>query len=109
MHGTQSTSETTNKIRAYLRIRDELLAVLTKAQEERSRRSPYGPDGWIQFERSTLHAAVNAERLARGCMSIPVDHVERVERLANGHVDYSRKFALYCAELVFKDVAAIEP
>jgi hypothetical protein len=28
----------------------------------------------------------------------------RVESRASGHSDYSHKFSLYCADLVFKDV-----
>lgn len=101
--------QVTDKIRTYLKVRDDLLAVLVEAQKERPRREPYGPDGWILFERLALHAAVNAERRTRGLTPVSIAHVERVERAASGHIDYSRQFALYCAELVFKDIDAIEP
>ena len=41
------------------------------------------------------------ERIAEkiGQPSVTVREVLRVERGASGHVDYQRKFALYCAEL----------
>jgi hypothetical protein len=84
---------------------DEILA---KAMKERGDRQEFIPDphdthqnpAWVLFERQTMHDTVNAERQARGLQPIPISAVVRVERCASGHVDYQRKFALYCAELV---------
>jgi len=78
-------------------LRDRFLAVLTKAQEHRPLRTV---DAWIVFERTTMWKTVNTERKHRGLAAIDIADVERVERLAVGHSDYSSKFALYCAELV---------
>ncbi|MBH0243106.1 hypothetical protein I3W98_10120 [Streptomyces cavourensis] len=85
-----------------------LLAVLTAAQEQRDQRAHLvdGPDGpeceWAVFERSTMHQGVNDIRAERDLPPIPLEAVIRVERLAIGHSDYSRKFAFYCAELAAK-------
>jgi hypothetical protein len=85
-------------------LRDHFLAKLAKAQEQRSQRAD-----WIEFERSVMFEAVNNERQARGLPPISLTDVMRVERMATGHVDYSSKFALYCAELVFVSVERIYP
>lgn len=82
------------------------LDVLTAAQKERPLRQdliklPDGSEecGWVAFERETMHRAVNDVRAENGLDEIPIEPVLRAERLAVGHVDYSEKFALYCAEL----------
>ena len=51
---------------------------------------------WIVREREFMHQQVN---------------IERVESMACGHSDYTRKFAIYCAELVLlvDDVRSIKP
>lgn len=79
---------------------------LIAAQEERPRRDdlvklPDGAEecGWVAFERETMHRTVNQVRAENGMDLIPIERVERVERLAEGHSDYTFKFALYCAEL----------
>jgi len=74
----------------------QMLAVLERAQE---RRSEVADLSWIEYERAAMHAAVNAERTRRGLPAVTMDAIARVESNACGHVDYSRKFALYCAEL----------
>jgi hypothetical protein len=87
---------------------DCLRATLAAAQEERHRRPDLveGPDGpeceWETYERTRMHDTVNAIRAERGLPAASVDEVVRVERLAVGHSDYSRKFAYYCAELAEK-------
>ena len=81
--------------------------ILSKAMKERPQRQDFLPDphdthanpGWVLFERQTMHDAINAERTTRGLGPIPITEVVRVERCASGHIDYQRKFALYCAEL----------
>jgi hypothetical protein len=84
---------------------DRLRATLAAAQAERHRRPDLidGPDGpeceWTAYERGRMHEMVNAIRADRGLRPVPVEAIVRVERQAVGHSDYSRKFALYCAEL----------
>jgi hypothetical protein len=34
-----------------------------------------------------------------------IDNINRVETFASGHVDYVRKFALYCAEIHLKQLS----
>lgn len=76
----------------------ELLRVLETAQEEREERS----DGlaWIVYERRMMWQAVNRMRRARGKDALTMADIERVEKSAVGHTDYTLKFARYCAELV---------
>jgi len=52
---------------------------------------------WIIYERKVMLDAVNVERFRRG-LSAVLD-VNKAERCATGHVDYTQKFALYCAEM----------
>jgi hypothetical protein len=91
--------------REFLALRDRFLETLSTAQKERGKRAaqpvPRGEPGWMIFERETMHAAVNDERRARGLAPVTLRDVEVVERCASGHCDYSTKFALYCAEIVF--------
>lgn len=91
-------TEVVNKVRNVLRLRDEFLGLLVKAQESRNNLTC---EDWIAFERNTMHAAVNRERTRLGESPISLEAVERVERMACGHSDYSRKFALYCVELAY--------
>lgn len=81
-------------------LRDRLLAVLEKAQKQRPQRRE--ADGWIAYERAEMLLAVNRERGSRGMPQLTNSDVETAERGALGHSDYSRKFALYCADLVLK-------
>lgn len=59
--------------------------------------------GWILYEREQMKAAVNAERAKLGKGEVDPKKLLRVEHAAMGHVDYQRKFVLYCTELVFDD------
>lgn len=54
---------------------------------------------WVWCERQAMHTEVNRARAELGLAPVPITAVERVERLACGHVDYFRKFTWYCAEL----------
>jgi hypothetical protein len=67
-------------------------------------RSKYSNCEWVAAERELMHHLVNQERKARGLAKLLVSEIERVELLAVGHSDYTRKFALYCAELAAKEV-----
>lgn len=55
---------------------------------------------WHVHEVNAMTAEINRLRLKQGKEAIPLEAVYRVETQACGHVDYARKFALYCAELV---------
>lgn len=58
------------------------------------------PGTWINDERRAMHREVNLARAARNLSPLDISAIERVERVACGHCDYSHKLALYCAELV---------
>lgn len=79
--------------------------ILAAAQEKRGDRPDLvTADGrlecaWAAYERSVMHEAVNRVRADTGLTPLPIEAVTRVENLAVGHSDYSRKFAFYCAEL----------
>jgi len=83
-----------------LEIRDRLKAAFQTAAKERNTRPSHGPGNWIEYEREMMHEAVTKERAKLGKGPIPITRVERVESMAAGHVDYSDKWPLYCAELV---------
>lgn len=91
-------------------MKDKLQAVLEAAMKERPKRPDlvkldggWTEPAWVQFERESMHKAVNAERSKLGKGPLPLEAVKRVEQFAVGHVDYSSKFSLYCAELVLLD------
>lgn len=66
---------------------------------------------WIVREREFMHQQVNIERATLHKTAVPITDIERVESMACGHSDYTRKFAIYCAELVLlvDDVRSIKP
>jgi hypothetical protein len=89
-------------------VMDQMMAVFRKAAAERDKRPEMVSDpcdddwrtpAWVVFEREQLHAAINVERLRHGLPTVDLKMVDRVERLASGHVDYASKYTLYCAEM----------
>ena len=86
----------TRSVRELLETRDRLLKRLG---DQQLLRNHYPDLGWIAAERDAMLNGVNLERLDRGLPSVTVDAIARVESWACGHVDYSSKFALYCAEI----------
>jgi hypothetical protein len=54
---------------------------------------------WQLSERALMLYLVNQERGAHSDPPATVAEIERAERLAFGHSDYSSKWALYCAQL----------
>lgn len=84
-----------------------LLSNLQVAQSVRHTRGHVdeetGELAWIVHERTTMFNAVNGLRRERGLDPVSLDEVKRAESLASGHSDYTRKFALGCAELVDRD------
>ncbi len=99
------TARTYDLLRA---LSDSLREVLAAAQELRDQRpdlidGPQGPEcAWAIHEREVMLGAVNRLRAGIDAELPPVTmaEVERADQLACGHVDYSRKFAWGCAELV---------
>ena len=89
-------------------IAGRLREVLATAQEQRAQRpdlvdGPHGPEcAWAVYEREVMLDAVNRLRAGIDPSLPPVAmaEVERADQSAAGHVDYSRKFAWGCAELV---------
>jgi len=55
---------------------------------------------WMEMELRRMHEEVSRLRFEMGKSELPIEEVRKVECLAVGHSDYSRKFALYCVELV---------
>jgi len=90
---------------AHMNRFDRLREVLAEVQDERQYRPvSNGSDGWIVYEQLHMWGVVNRMRaILMGKQPIPFEDIQRVESLASGHVDYSKKFALYCAELLLKD------
>lgn len=86
-HGTQA-------YRNELHYRLEA-ALLREAQK----RGDKSCDEWIAAERQVMLDIVNEVRVTAGKDPMTIGDVQRVEQCALGHVDYTRKFALYCAEL----------
>jgi hypothetical protein len=88
----------------------KMLYTLMKAQDTRKERQEFivsnNPDekypeiGWVVYERQVMLDAVNHERKQLGLDPRPITDIVKVETQATGHVDYTRKFALYCSELV---------
>jgi hypothetical protein len=88
-----------------IELRDRFLTILGEAQKHRDELTQWveGSPAWVLYERTRMLEAVNAVRLARGKPFVTEEDVLRVENQAFGHVDYSRKFSLYCAKLALKD------
>lgn len=99
--------------RAFEATLAEFKATLIRAQSERLARGgwtdqegtplpewvPHAEPGWVLFERQVMVDAVNRVRRNAGLPESSRADVERAERQAVGHSDYTAKFALYCTEL----------
>ena len=84
----------------------KFLEALEKAQKKRPEKSNWLSNSeieWMVFERETMLNLINSERKSIGKNPIDMNKVIKVENQAVGHFDYSRKFALYCSELVESD------
>lgn len=84
----------------------ELAEALAEAQEQRDqRRSVDGqlPPGWVAHERAVMFDATTALLVRH---ELPIDAqevaeaVRRAEDRASGHSDYTRKWAIGCAEYI---------
>lgn len=84
-----------------IELRDHLLEVLSKAQKKY--RAECEGTEWIEQERNAMFEEVNRQRAVREQPPVLLKDLMKLETMACGHVDYSSKFALYCAELVLDD------
>lgn len=80
------------------------LEILVREQRLRPKRTT---DEWIEMERTVLLNAVNVERQRRGWPPVPAYTFVRVENTCLGHIDYSSKLALRCAELATAPIVEI--
>jgi uncharacterized protein YkwD len=85
-------------------------SALIRAQSERGERQDmtYDPRGnpevaWAAYERAKVLEAVNQVRAEFHLPPVTAEDVFRAEQMAVGHSDYTKKFALYCAELALKE------
>lgn len=92
-----NSPEHRNHMRRYEYLKD----TLTAAQRERQFR-PINLEGmdWRNYEKMVMWGEVNKFRAALDKPLLNFDKIEEVEQYACGHFDYTKKFALYCAELV---------
>jgi hypothetical protein len=84
---------------------ERFLKVLRDAQEQRPQRQEIVGNtyGWVIYERTVMFEEVNKVRTERGKPLVGMYDIVWYERMALGQSDYSRKFALYCAELARAD------
>lgn len=82
-------------------IHEDLQRRLAEAQADRVNRPEFvnGEPEWVFHERRVMLSWTNTYRLINGLPDVGIEEIERVERMACGHSDYTSKFALYCAEL----------
>lgn len=82
-------------------FRSELVA----AQSQRGYMPIEGADtpDWRTYEMLVMWKTVNRMRVdGHEKPPVPFSDIEDAERQASGHSDYTKKFALYCSELVDK-------
>lgn len=94
-------------VRTWSQDLDSLRATLSRAQRERPQRREFIPIegggselGWVLHEREQMLLAVNTLRAASGKEPVSIEDLLAVESRACGHVDYTTKFAIGCADLV---------
>ena len=89
----------------YRALTDHFEEVLIEASAERQSRPDMVEDegtrepGWVVHERAVMRQEVDSVRAARAMPPISDAAMQRAEALALGHSDYTRKFALGCADL----------
>lgn len=94
-----------------IKAKDHFLKILSNAQSQRTKKSDivydhildYGVPEWQIFERQIMLTEINRWRIARELDPICEQKLYQVEQFAVGHIDYSSKFALYCAKLALFD------
>ena len=84
-----------------IELKDQFLDILNEAQKLRPQKSKYIGNEleWIIYERNVMLNTVNTVRLQNDLLPVSIYDIKCIEKHAIGHIDYSSKFALYCAEL----------
>lgn len=77
--------------------------IYDKLGEEQKKRKIKALETWMKDEVAFLWEETCRQRALLGKGPIPFAKVESAERMAQGHVDYTHKCALYCQELVKAD------
>ena len=54
----------------------------------------------INEEIAAMHATINEERAKKNLPAVLFQTVEKADSLAAGHIDYAKKFAFYCYEII---------
>lgn len=95
----------------FMKLRHDLVITIRGLQQDRWKRpgtvnvdTPHGvriKPAFVPHEQQGMTNAVNQARTARGLPPVTLEDVQRVEQQAVGHIDYTAKFALYCAELAW--------
>lgn len=91
-------------------VYQDLRLALARAQDERPNRQQFTQDGeleWVAYERNVMVDRVNLLRSRRALPPVDSATVRRKESLAEGHIDYSQKFAIGCADLVFQEQSCL--
>ena len=87
---------------------EHLKEALAAAQYERDKRRNIGSDGqpeWIAHEFHVMHDETNRLRARLGRGPVDAEPIRHAEQMACGHIDYTTKFALYCADVVMGGAA----
>ena len=87
----------------YRTLAERFVRELSKVQSERPARPGVTESGeleWVLWERIALLGLVGQARAERGLPNVEMTEILRVEQLAVGHVDYTRKLAFGAAKLV---------
>lgn len=88
---------------------EEFHGLLREAQHDREllpigfsrgHTTPY----WNTWEMLTMMREVNVLRKNAGKLLVTWEEIQAAEQQACGHFDYTKKFALYCAELAVRNV-----
>lgn len=91
-----------------IKTRDGLHRILLAAVQDRRQRpgvltTPHGPDTeWGVHERQVMLDSVNTIRRRHGKDPVDMASIEGADRQAAGHIDWSTKFALFCAEIALR-------
>ena len=84
-------------------LHQKFFEALDNAQTQRPVKGGWVSDSeleWMVFERETMFDLVNSERAIIGKQPVGLEEIKKAERQATGHIDYTRKFSLYCSWLV---------
>ena len=96
----------------FMRCYETLVEALRDAQLEREYMPlTLGANGmnpyWNTYEMLVMYKSVNCARELLDKPMVSWQDICRMEATAAGHVDYTSKFALHCAELVMGDVECL--